>query len=687
MSLSQDSRVGRLVTPLGKDALCLVEFSGSEGLSELFGFNILAVSENNDVDLDSLLGQACHVVADEGTLGKRYYHGILTEAAWERTEGDLNYYRLLLRPWTWLLGKTSDCRIFHDQTVLDIVSDTFKRRGFSDFRPATTHSYPVLHYTVQYRESDLNFVERLLEQHGITYYFEHTEDKHTLVLADGRASHNPAPGLAQIKFNPGTREHLQAREPMLDHWALSRSLRSGKVELTDYNHLTPNAQMLADRAGAERYQHNTLEVFDFPGTYTKQNDGAFYARIRLEAELCLDKRRQGHGNALALIPGVTTALTKHPRGVENTDYLVVRTDSHIGPQVYRSERSEADQGYSAHYQFQILDIPFRPVADAPKPRIHSLQTASVVGAEGEEIDCDNHGRILVHFPWDRHGDRSCRLRVSQVWGGQGWGGQVIPRIGMEVMVAYLEGDPDRPIVVGCVPNPEDKGVPYELPAKKTKMAWRSTTHKGSGFNEMTFEDQNGQQNLFMHAEKDHTVKVKNNHTHRVDANALHSVGDNHSLQIGSNMSHQVGGGLTQIIGLPPQANAAVDNAAASLLNTDSGAGMAGGGASLASAVAGAVGPGILNQLITLMHNTTTGVAKTENIGVSSLLNIGQTFNTNVGKKYSITAGDEIEITVGKSRIVIKKDGTILILGVHFNFTASGPVQINGEIIDLNKPGS
>jgi type VI secretion system secreted protein VgrG len=202
VSLNQDRRVGRLVTPLGKDVLCLVEFSGSEGLSELFSFNILAVSENNDIDLDSLLGQACHVVAEEGTLGKRFYHGILIEAAWERTEGDLNYYRLWLRPWTWLLGKTTDCRIFHDRTVLDIVSDTFKRRGFSDFRQATTHSYPVLHYTVQYRESDLNFVERLLEQHGIAYYFEHTEDKHVLVLADGRASHNPASGLEQIRFNP-----------------------------------------------------------------------------------------------------------------------------------------------------------------------------------------------------------------------------------------------------------------------------------------------------------------------------------------------------------------------------------------------------------------------------------------------------------------------------------------------------
>ncbi len=284
------------------------------------------------------------------------------------------------------------------------------------------------------------------------------------------------------------------------------------------------------------------------------------------------------------------------------------------------------------------------------------------------------------------------MRVSQVWGGQGWGGQVIPRIGMEVMVAFIDGDPDRPIVVGCVPNPQTLKVPYELPAKKTKMAWRSNTHKGPGFNELTFEDDNGAQNLFMHAEKDHTQKTRNNHTHRVDANSIQSIGANHSLQIAANMSHQVGGGVSQIIGLPPASNAAVDAAPASLLNTDSGAGMAAGAASLAASVAGMVGPGILNQLITKMHNTVTGVAKTEEIGVSSTLTVGETFatsvgkskTTNVGEEYSIAVGDTFVITVGDSRLEMKKDGTITITGKRLDVRMSGPARINGKIVHINR---
>jgi type VI secretion system secreted protein VgrG len=738
VSLSQDRRVGHLVTPLGKDILCLFDLVASEGMSELFSFNILAVSLDNNIDLDTLLGQSCHVVADEGTLGRRFYHGIVTEAMWERTEGDLNYYRLLLRPWIWLLGKTSDCRIFHDKTVLEIVSETFQRHGFRDFRLATTHSYPTLHYTVQYRETDLNFVERLLEQHGISWFFEHSENNHTLVLADGRSSHTPAPDLAQVKFNAGTREHKQAREPVLDHWSLSRRLRSGKVALTDYNHLTPNAQMRADHVGSESYEYNALELFDFPGIYAKQDDGSLYARVRLEAEQCVDKRRQGRGNALALVPGVTTTLVQHPRAPENTDYLVVRVNSRVGPQFYRNESdSGADQGYSASYECQGLDVPYRSPFNAIKPFISSLQTATVVGEEGEEIDCDNHGRILVHFHWDRHNDRSCRLRVSQVWGGQGWGSQVIPRIGMEVMVAYLEGDPDRPIVVGCVPNPQTKGVPYELPANKTRMVWRSATHKGSGFNEMSFEDKTGGENLFVNASKDKTTRVRNTHTERIDKHQVSSIGANRALEVGGNQKTEikksfnltVGGAgagalalMAPLAGLAPitsgllkQAGdiaggggAAIGGMAASLAGSalgflgggglgaregvvagsepreDAGTALANSGNALGKAAKGLFGlPGVMNTVVGSFKSDSTGIASIEQVGVAKVTNVGASFLENVGKFKKIAVGEEFVIEVGDSKFIMKKDGTVLILGKKFNFIATDHFQMRGKPIDLN----
>jgi type VI secretion system secreted protein VgrG len=540
--LSQAGCIGQLTTPLGDKELCLVELSASEGLSELFTLDILAVSENSDIDIDKLIGHPCHVKVEQGAIGERYYHGVLVEAQWEHSEADLFYYRLVLRPWLWLLAKTSDCRIFHDKTALDIIRETFQRHGFTDFRLATTGSYPTLHYTVQYRESDLNFVHRLMEQHGIYYFFEHSDAHHMLVLADAPSSHTPALGLASVKFNPHTHGRHQTREPTLDDWTLNRRLRSGKVELNDYNHLTPTSRLIGDKQASEKYGFADFEIYDHPGAHGKQNEGEFYARVRLEAEQCADKRRHARGVAVPLFPGASVQLTDHPREAENDDYILVRVSSHVGPQSYRGDRSHADdRGYEAAYEFQKLDIPFRAPLVTPKPLIHSLQTAWVVGKKGEEIDCDDHGRILVHFHWDRHDDRSCRIRVSQVWAAQTWGGQIIPRIGMEVMVAFLEGDPDRPIVVGCVPNPDNRKVPDKLPDYKTRMVLKSKTHKGEGFNELRFEDEKDQEEIWLHAQKYFNAHVLNNETWHVGGNRHRSVADNESESIGGSKDIDVHG--------------------------------------------------------------------------------------------------------------------------------------------------
>jgi type VI secretion system secreted protein VgrG len=542
--LSQSQRAGKLTTPLGQNKLCLVEISGWEGLSELFEFSIVAASEDADVDVDALIGQPAHVELDCGDTGRRFFHGLIIEANWERAEFDLFYYRLVLRPWFWLLGKTTDCRIYHDKTTIDIIRETLSRRGFSDFRLATTQSYPNLHYTVQYRETDLNFLCRLMEQHGIYYFFEHTADRHTLVIADGPSSHTSAPGLEEAIFNPQLDDGVKLRQPTMFSWLQRRGLRSGKVQLTDYNHLKPSARMLADANGGERYKYSDLEVFDYPGPYAEQPDGERYARIRLEAEQALDKRRTAKGVAVAMFPGAKVNLTRYPRASENAAYLGVRVNSRFGVQGYRSQGSGAvgEGHYQADYEFQKLDIPFRAPIVTKRPLIHSLQTAIVTGQKGEEIDCDDHGRILVHFYWDRHDDKSCRLRVSQVWAGQNWGAQVIPRIGMEVMVAFIEGDPDRPIVVGTVPNPQKNRVPYELPANKTRMVWRSATHKGSGFNELSFDDANGAQDYFLHAEKDMRTVVRHNQSTQVDGplrTIKVSTGDEQKEITKGNLSEQI----------------------------------------------------------------------------------------------------------------------------------------------------
>ena len=682
--LSQQNRIGRLTTPMGPDVLCLVEFQAREGLSRLFDFDVVAIAEDANLDTEALIGKPCAVEVDAGPAGGRWFHGLVTEGEWNEQVEEFSYFRLRLRPWCWLLTKTADCRIHHDKTVVEIIRDTFADHGFSDYKLVLTQSYPTLHYTVQYCEDDWSFVCRLMELHGIYYFFEHAADKHTLVLADAYAAHAAEKPARALQFNASGAQALGAmRKPYVSRWSPRRRLRSGRFEITDYNHLTPTASQLSARPNPHNYAHGHFEVFDWPGPHANREQGDAYVRVLTEAEEAQDGRRTAAGVAASVFPGVLVQLGEHPRAAENGEYLTVEMRSQLGPQEYRSRVAAPDGGFTAEYEFQPSAKPFRAPLETPKPLVHSLQTATVVGQEGEEIDCDDHGRILVHFFWDRHGDKSCRVRVNQVWGGQNWGAQTIPRIGMEVLVAYIDGDPDRPIVVGTAPNPQTLTVPYELPVKKTKMALRSKSNKASGFNELTFEDENGVQNMFLHAEKDRTEKTRNNHTHRVDANSLQSIGANHSLQIANNMSHQVGGGVSQIIGLPPQAVPEVDAAAASLLNTDSGAGMAGGGASLAQTVAGMVGPGTLNQLITQFHNTTTGIAKVEDIGVSDTLSVGATKTVYVGKNYQIVVGDTFEIIVGKSRFFMDKDGNVSVIGVRHTHVASGPIQMNGQVIDLN----
>lgn len=684
--LTQINRAAKLFTPLGSDVLCLVEISVREALGSLFVYEIHAISENVDIDFDKLIGQAGHVELDRGPSGKRMLHGVITEGEWLGVDHGLAHYRLVLRPWFWLLDKIADCRIFHDKTVLEIIRETFGRRGFSDFRVATTYDYPVLHYTVQYRETDFNFLSRLMEQHGIYYYFEHTADRHVLVLCDGRASHSSAPGLENVAYVTAKDAGHLLRRPTIQAWRMRRMLRSGRSGLQDFNHLTPNTQMLADAAATEKYTHSTLELYDYPGPHVVQSDGERYARIRLEAEQALDKRRSAMGYAVSAFAGAFLTLSRHPRGGENGQYLLVGTRFSFGPQSYRAQPGEEEGGYRGEYDLLPVDVPFRAPMTTPKPRIDSTQTAIVVGQKGEEIDCDDHGRILVHFHWDRHEDQSCRLRVAQNWAGQGWGGQIIPRIGMEVSVVYLEGDPDRPLVTGCVPDPVNHRVPYELPANKTKAVFRSDTYKGTGFNELTFEDANGREEIYLHAQKDHTLHIENNRAKRVDNNQSESIGHNKSIEVGNNHDEIIGGNMTLMIG-PNVFQRFVTSKFRAL--TDQ-----------ISKLANKLGiPEVLNMgegnlVISVGKNKaeTVMVSSTEIVGGAKTTAVGGGYQLSVqgirhdsvlmgayeevGQNKTVVVGKTFEIVCGKTKLRMEEQGTITI-------EAEKHIVLKAKRIDLN----
>lgn len=523
--LTQDKRIASLTTPLGKDKLVMTTFDGTEGLSELFEFCIDALSKDDNIDFDKVLGRSCCVSMKLGEGPDRYFAGIAVEAQAVGMQGDLYAYRLVLRPALWLLTRTNNCRIWHEKTALDIIKEVLNQRQV-DLRTATSRNFPKLEYCVQYRESDFAFVSRLMEQHGIYYFFEHSADQHTMVLADALSSHQPLPGHATLRFATKAAGRLHFREQRLFGWTSERRFRTGKVQLRDYNFKQPNANMKGDANGTEKYAKAQMELYDYPGKYDTQGDGQDYAEVRLGAEQALDHRRFAAGDAVSVFPGGLFTLEEHPVGAENQQYLIVRCVHRFSTELYRSSQGAApigDHPYSGNYEVVPSDKTFRAPIVTPKPFVYGPQTAKVVarsGKDGEEIDVDDdgHGRIKVRFHWDRDDKRSCWVRVAQMWASSKWGGHFIPRIGMEVVIDFLEGDPDRPLVVGAVYNGDNK-FPYSLPDNKTQSGIKSNSSKGgNGYNELMFEDAKKSEEIRLHAQKDLNSTILHAETREIGEN-------------------------------------------------------------------------------------------------------------------------------------------------------------------------
>jgi type VI secretion system secreted protein VgrG len=543
--LVQDQRIASLNTPLGKDVLALTGFEATEGLSELFEFRVDALSKDENIDFNKAIGHNCSVKFKSYKGAERVFNGVLVAAQWTGVK-DVHYaYRLVFRPWLWLLSHTSDSKIHVKKTAPDIIKQVFSDAEFRDFRESLTASYPTIEYCVQYRESDLDFVCRLMEEFGIYYYFEHTSDKHTLVLADSKSSHKAVPGgtvpyIALEERDRRDREHFY-------HWTSERKFQTGKVTLSDYDQLRPSAEMTSEAQASEGYNKANLEVYDYPGKYPrggpterkKTSDGDKFAKIRLEAAQARDHRRHAAGDAISLYPGGLVNLDKHPTGSENVQYLIVRASHSFATEAYRSGGG-SDEVYTGNYELLGSDRPFRAPLTTPKPIIHGPQTAKVVGQQGEEIDVDEHGRITVQFHWDRDKKPSRRVRVAQVWSGKTWGGQHIPRIGQEVVVTFLEGDPDRPLVVGTVYNDEYR-YPYKLPDNKTQSGLKSDSTKGGGgYNEIKYEDKKGSEKIEVHAQKDLDTVVENNETRKIGANQTIDVENTISVTAGTKIVLKVG---------------------------------------------------------------------------------------------------------------------------------------------------
>lgn len=501
-------------SPLGEDVLLFQRMSGHEHLGRLFEYRLDLLSTDNDIKLDDVLGfnMTVRLEAPDRDGDTRYFNGYVSEFRHAGTLGRYAVYKATLRPWLWFLTHNSDCRIFQNQTVPEIIKTLFGDRGFSDFQNRLSGNYRTWDYCVQYRESDFNFISRLMEQEGIYYYFKHENGRHILVLADDTGSHYSVRQYGEIPYYPPDQHNRRQRDHIFE-WSVAKQVQPGAFALTDFDFQAPRKE-LENRSNMPGNRFEYLEVFDYPGKFEQHPHGEQYTRLRMEERAAQQEIVQGEGNAQGIAVGALFDLTNHPRADQNREYLVVSAHYELQANHYETT-SQSGEGYHYHCGFTAIDArtAYRPPRVTPKPVVQGPQTALVVGKDGEEIWTDQYGRVKVQFHWDRYSNAnetsSCWIRVSQNWAGKRWGALFLPRVGQEVIVDFLEGDPDRPIITGRVYNGGSM-PPYDLPANATMSTLKSHSSKeGGGFNEIRFQDKKTEEQLFIHAQRNQDVRVKN----------------------------------------------------------------------------------------------------------------------------------------------------------------------------------
>ena len=537
---TQSARAAGVKTPLDDDVLVLRGMHGTEELGRLFRYELSLASDDQAIDANDLLGKPVTVWLELADESKRYFNGFVSRFVQSGSTTTQATYQASIRPWLWFLTREADCRIFQELTVPEIVQKVFEDNGFSEFELSLSGSYEPWVYCVQYRETDFNFVSRLLEQEGIYYFFKHEDGKHTLVLADAYGAHAPIAGNEQVPFTISPDNvHVECISEM----SITQEVHTGVYSLRDYDFEQPSLDLTAQTKQEGKYAHAGFEIYDYPGEYLTASGGSATTKTRIQEIACQHERVTGTGTARGFTPGGLFTLTDFPRDDQNREYLVLATTHEIQPAAF--ETGGAAGGPVCVCGFVAIDskIPFRPARLTPKPVIQGPQTAIVVGPDGDEIYTDNYGRVKVQFHWDRYGEQdensSCWIRVSQPWAGKGWGAVSTPRIGQEVIVDFLEGDPDQPIITGRVYN-ADCQPPFGFPAGAVSSGIKSSTHKGQGYNEMSMDDTAGKEKFTIHGQYDMNTTVGNNQTNKVGVDQTEDVGAKREVTIGSNDKVTIG---------------------------------------------------------------------------------------------------------------------------------------------------
>lgn len=627
MPYTQENRLIAIETSLGEDVFLLQGFTGREAVSRLFNFHLDLLSEKNSISFQDVVGQKITIRVTHFDGSERYFHGHVSRFAQSGADARFTHYQMEVVPWLWFLTRNADCKIFQNMSIPDIIQKVFKDRGFQDFRSSLTGTYEPREYCVQYRETDFNFVSRLMEQYGIFYFFQHEESKHTLVLGDSPSVFQACPGQSNVRYDLAT-SALDTSD-VINGWHMEQELRTGKYSLTDYNFETPSTSLLSGEPTVVNVGGNSAyEIYDYPGEYLNQTQGGALSKLRMQEEEASHLVVSGSGLCRAFTSGYTFEIEEHFRSDMNGTYLLTEVQhvATVGGS-YSLDGGGAGESYSNHFTCIQSSVPFRPARITPKPFVQGPQTALVVGKSGEEIWVDKYGRIKVQFYWDRVGqkneDSSCWIRVSQPWAGKGWGSMWIPRTGQEVIVSFLEGDPDRPIITGRVYNAE-QDVPYPLPDHQTVSTFKSRSSKSGGtanYNEIRFEDKKGDEQIFINAEKDMDQRVEND--------SREFIGANRHLIVTTDQKEKVGGDL---------------------------------------------------------HIKVDG-NRNEKIGQNMSLQIGQALNEKTGMKFAHEAGQEIHLKAGMN--VVIEAGMQLTIKAAGGFVDIGPagVTIQGTMVLINSGGA
>ncbi|WP_107768261.1 type VI secretion system Vgr family protein [Dickeya dadantii] len=526
------------VGALPETTFAVVDFELSEALNQPFALSLSLASSQPGIDFGAVLDQPCELLVwYEGELQRRV-SGIVSRFAQGDTGFRRTRYQAEVRPALWRLGLRTNARIFQTQKPDAIIGTLLEEAGITDFAFALRHEHAVREYCVQYRESDLAFINRLAAEEGLFYFHEFEAGKHRVVFADDAGALTKGPELFFNLATQGLSEGAYVRR-----FRYAEAVSTAEVALKDYSFKTPAYGLLHNRMSSELdHQRESYQHFDYPGRFKQDPSGKAFTGYRLDALRAGAMTGSGESNAAELRPGGTFTLTEHPNPAFNLAWQVVAV-THSGQQPQALEEESGGEPTTLSNSFEVVKatttwraaMPYKPMVDGP-------QIATVVGPAGEEIYCDQYGRVKLQFPWDRYGasddQSSCWVRVSQGWAGGQYGLIAIPRIGHEVVVSFLEGDPDQPIVTGRTFHATNPS-PYPLPASKTRTSLRTSTHKGAGFNELRFEDQAGQEEVFIHAQKDMNTVVLNNRSTSVNASHTENVGGDQTVVVQHNQTVSV----------------------------------------------------------------------------------------------------------------------------------------------------